>query len=195
MTVGRPLAYDPDEVLDAAMHLFWRQGYEATSVQELMTSMKLSKSSLYQAFGSKHQLFLLCIDHYHEITLTDMQARLAQCPTALDFIAETLYQVATQDNELANPRGCLVTNTATEFSQSDADIARSVRKGLAGYQSVFRAVAVKGLADGSIRKDWDADVLAHYLVTGMSGLRTMVKAGIEPAVLRQTVAVMVESVE
>jgi TetR/AcrR family transcriptional repressor of nem operon len=195
MSIGRPLAYSPDKVLDAAMRLFWRQGYEATSMQDLMKSMQLSKSSLYQAFGNKHQLFLRCMKRYHEITITEMQNQLARCQTGLDFISETLYQVVNQDNVLANPRGCLVTNTATEFSQSDSAIAISVRKGLMGYQSVFMAAAIKGQADGSIRTDWDPDVLSQYLVTSMSGLRTMVKAGIGPAALRQTVAVIVETVQ
>jgi TetR/AcrR family transcriptional repressor of nem operon len=194
MSVGRPLAYSPDKVLDAAMRLFWRQGYEATSVQDLMESMQLSKSSLYQAFGNKKQLFLRCIERYHRITMSEMQARLARCRTGRDFISDTLYQVVSLDNEPAKPRGCLVTNTATEFFKLDSAIAISVRKALSDYQSVFMAAAVKGQADGSIRKDWDPDVLSQYLVTSMSGLRTMDKAGIERSVLRQTVAAITEAV-
>ncbi len=195
MSLGRPLTYDPEQVLDAAMRLFWRQGYEGTSLQDLMNGMRLSKSSLYQAFGSKRQLFLRCIGRYQKLTLAEMEARLDRCPTGHAFVAETLLQVVDQDNELANPRGCLVTNTATEFSQSDAAIATSVRQGLAAYQAVFQAAAVRGQADGSIRRDWTPELLAQYLVTGMSGLRTMVKAGIDPGVLRRTVDALVETVQ
>ena len=55
-TVGRPLEFDPNAALEAAMHQFWSKGYEHTSLQDLVTAMNLSKSSLYQAFGSKQQL-------------------------------------------------------------------------------------------------------------------------------------------
>jgi TetR/AcrR family transcriptional regulator, transcriptional repressor for nem operon len=194
MPLGRPRQYDREAVLDAAMHVFWSKGYEATSMQDLMDSMQLSKSSLYQAFGSKHNLFLLCIQRYHKLTMADMRQRLARSETGLDFIAETLRQVIAENNELANPRGCLVTNTATEFAQSDSAIAISVSSGLKGYQAVFRAAASKGQADGSVDGKWVPDVLAQFLVNNMNGLRTMVKAGTDQASLQKMVDVIVDTV-
>ncbi len=195
MPIGRPLEYDPDTVLDAAMRLFWRQGYEATSMGDLMEGMRLSKSSLYQAFGNKRQLFLRCIERYHELTMAEMRDRLANSETGREFISETLTKVVTDDNEIANPRGCLVTNTATEFAQSDSAVAVSVSNGLQGYRAMFRAAVIKGQADGSVSKDWEPDTLAQYLVTNMSGLRTMVKAGTDPAILEQMVAVIVDTIQ
>lgn len=66
MICGRPLEYDIDTALDAAMHLFWEQGYEATSMSDLLRAMGLSKSSLYHRFGGKKELFLQCMARYSE---------------------------------------------------------------------------------------------------------------------------------
>ena len=192
--MGRPLEYDPDTVLDAAMQLFWQQGYEATSLQDLLQAMSLSKSSLYQAFGSKHKLFLRCIDQYHQQVMDEMQERLHTSEIGIQFVVETLSNVITDANELANPKGCLVTNTANEFAQADTQIALKVFTGLDGYRDMFRQAVEKGQRDGSIRPDMSSDQLANYLVTSMSGLRTMVKAGSDQTILQQTVDVIVATV-
>jgi TetR/AcrR family transcriptional repressor of nem operon len=144
MTLGRPQQYNTEAVIDSAMNLFWRQGYEATSMRDLTSQMALSKSSLYQAFGSKHALFLRCIEHYHQITISQMQARLDASESGLDFISRTLIQVIPEVNEVTNPRGCLVTNSASEFAQSDAQIASCIFKCLQAYQNIFSLAIVKG---------------------------------------------------
>ena len=193
MKIGRPLEYNPDEVLDAAMHIFWRQGYDATSLQDLLEGMHLSKSSLYQAFGSKRNLFLQCIRRYHELTMADLQERLLTSDSGLQFVTETLSGVVKEVNEVANPRGCLVTNTANEFAQSDSQIAMRVANGLEGYRDMFRKAIKKGQQDGSVRTDIEAELLANYLVTSMSGLRTMVKAGTSHMMLENMVEVIVDT--
>ncbi len=175
------------------MRLFWQQGYEATSLQDLLDHTRLSKSSLYQAFGTKRQLFLRCIARYREMTMAEMQERLASCDTGWSFIAETLNKVVSDASEIANPRGCLVTNTATEFAQSDPAIAGSVSQGLQGYLDMFRAAVHKGQSDSSVRADRDPEALSQYLVTSMSGLRTMVKAGTDPEVLKEIIAVILDT--
>lgn len=194
MKIGRPLEYDPDDVLDAAMHMFWRQGYDATSLQDLLEGMNLSKSSLYQAFGSKRNLFFQCIKRYQELTMAEMQERLLKSESGLQFVIETLSGVVKEVNEVANPKGCLVTNTANEFSQSDSQIAMRVAHGLDGYRDMFRQAIKKGQQDGSVRSDIEAELLANYLLTSMSGLRIMVKAGTNHTTLENMVEVIVDTV-
>jgi TetR/AcrR family transcriptional regulator, transcriptional repressor for nem operon len=194
MTMGRPLEYEPDTVLEAAMQLFWQQGYEATSLHDLLREMKLSKSSLYQAFGSKHKLFLRCIERYHYQMMAEMWDRLLNANSGLQFVSDTFAIVITEANELANPKGCLMTNTANEFAQSDTQIALKVAHGLDGYCDMFCKAILKGQSDGSIRTDITADKLASYLVTNMNGLRTMVKAGTDEKILQQTVHIIISSI-
>ncbi|HEY4745232.1 MAG TPA: TetR/AcrR family transcriptional regulator, partial [Desulfuromonadaceae bacterium] len=96
MTYGRPLAYDPDRALDAAMQLFWLHGYEATSLQDLLQAMGLSKSSLYQGFGGKKELFLRCVNRYCEEMATKLQALLDEAGSGLAFIETVLLNSASE---------------------------------------------------------------------------------------------------
>lgn len=177
------------------MHLFWQYGYEATSLQTLVAEMDLSRSSFYQAFGSKHDLFLLCLERYREQTTVMLQNRLAAAPSGRDFIAGTLEWAIEEAAAGTGATGCLIMNTATEFAQQNQPIAALVTQGLESYRTIFEAAAKRGQREGSIRTDKAADVLAGYLVTTMGGLRTMVKAGTDLTSLNEMVNVAMDAIE
>ena len=193
MSIGRPLEYSSEQVLDTAMGLFWRKGYEATSLQDLVGAMGLSRSSFYQAFGSKRELFLSCLERYQESTALDLATRLDDAATGRDFIEDTLLWAIEEVIEGVDPKGCLVVNTATEFAQRDEQVAARVSQGFDKYRAIFLAAARRGQEDGSVRNDKEATLLANYLVTSMSGLRTMVKAGTHIEVLRGMVAMVMSA--
>ena len=194
MSLGRPQQYNTEAVIDSAMNLFWRRGYEATSMRDLTSRMELSRSSFYQAFGSKHALFLRCIEYYHQVTISQMQERLDSSESGFDFISRTLTQVITEDNEVTNPRGCLVTNSASEFAQSDAQVASCIFKCLQAYQDIFSLAIVKGQGDGSLKYSKDPVLLARFLVSNMSGLRIMLKAGTSREALEEMVEIILDTV-
>lgn len=193
MSIGRPLEYGSEQVLDIAMGLFWRKGYEATSLQDLVGEMGLSRSSFYSAFGSKRQLFLSCLQRYEEATALDLTTRLHGAVTGRDFIEDTLLWAIEEAIEGADPKGCLVVNTANELAQRDKQVAAQVSQGFDKYRAIFLAAAIRGQEDGSVSNDKEATLLANYLVTSMSGLRTMVKAGTDLEVLRGIVAMVVSA--
>lgn len=86
MAIGRPIEFNPDEVVGAAMRAFWAKGYEATSLQDLLHATRLSKSSLYQAFGGKQLLFGRCMESYTDQMVAMLRERLANSATPLAFI-------------------------------------------------------------------------------------------------------------
>ncbi|MEZ4652849.1 MAG: helix-turn-helix domain-containing protein [Candidatus Eisenbacteria bacterium] len=94
MGIGRPLEFDPEVALKNATELFWRRGYEATSLQDLLGATGLSKSSLYQTFGSKHELFEQCMSAYRHRLVRDLRERLDASPCGLRFIESVLLEVA-----------------------------------------------------------------------------------------------------
>lgn len=177
MNIGRPLEFDPEQALDAAMHAFWRGGYEATSLQDLLTAMGLSKSSFYQAFGSKQRLFERCLRRYWENVAASMLENSNQAASGRQYIAELLYSVADGACSGEKPRGCLVMNTANEFGQGDPLVAAWVAEGVGRFTAVFKATLQRAQQEGGIAADKDLDALAHYLVSSLTGLKTMVKAG------------------
>jgi TetR/AcrR family transcriptional repressor of nem operon len=177
MTMGRPAEFDRDRVLDAAMQLFWQKGYEATSLADLLNTMSLSKSSLYQTFGSKHELFDACLSRYRDMLVTDMQTALDNAGSARQFIEQIFYGVAAETKSSATRRGCLVMNTASEFAQRDPIVSRRVAASTRAFGKVFSSAVRQAQHEGDIPTHHDPDVLASYLVSSMTGLRTMVKAG------------------
>lgn len=195
MNIGRPLEFDPEQALDAAMHVFWSSGYEATSLQDLLKAMGLSKSSFYQTFGSKQRLFERCIGHYRENMAAMMLERLEKAASGRQFIAEMLYAAADEANGPLKPRGCLVMNTANEFSQQDPAIAEGVALSVDRFKKVFHAAVRRAQEEGDIAAGKDAAVLAQYLVSSMSGLKTMVKAGAGGEAVRDIVRVVLTALD
>jgi len=174
MSQGRPLEFDPHLALQKAMELFWCRGYEATSLQELLTTMDISKSSFYQAFGSKHELFECCLKAFRERQVRRMTTALAQAPSGKTFL---------------HPKGCLIMNTATEFSGRDAVVADLVGEGARQFAGVFQSAIERAQTDGEIAAEKDARVLARYVVSTISGLKTMAKAGMPAAAIEEVAEV------
>lgn len=181
---GRPLEFDPDIALGLATDVFWRQGYENTSVQDLLLAMDLSKSSLYQTFGSKQELFERCLDRYGDTMVASLRKLLGQSASGLDFIRAFLETVIEEARGVCEARGCLVLNTASEFARRDPRISRAVSQNLDRFHALMREAVLRAQREGGIAADRDATMLAGFLINSMSGLKTLSKAGVGEARLR-----------
>ena len=175
--LGRPREFDENGAREVAMQLFWAKGYEATSLSNLLAAMGISKSSFYQTFESKHTLFEQCLNQYRDIIVSSMSKGLANAPTSMAFIRHALVDIANDTNDPLGRRGCLIMNTASEFSQRDSSIARCVEAGIQATKDIFLQAVKAAQADGDISSNTRADILADYLVTVVSGLKSQVKAG------------------
>ncbi len=193
MSIGRPLEFDPEQALDSALAVFWSQGYEATSLQDLLQATALSKSSFYQAFHSKRALFERCLDRYRDRVAHDLGERLNQAMSGRAFIEDTLRGIAEEARHQRRPRGCLVMNTANEFSQSDAKLARRVASGVESFRKVFLAAVQRGQREGGISREHPPEALANFLVSSITGLRTMVKAGTDAAIVEGVIEVTLKA--
>lgn len=189
MICGRPLKYDPEAVLDAAMHLFWEQGYEATSMNDLLQAMKLSKSSLYQRFGGKKELFLQCMTRYSEESRARLRVELEQAASGLEFIRELLLHTSSEAGANECKRGCLLMNTASEFAQQDPEIASRVVSGIEGFRSILQLAIRRGQDEGEISANHSAEALSSYLMSSVAGLKTMVKGGADECQAREIVEI------
>ncbi len=181
---GRPLEFDPDTALASAMDVFWKQGFENTSMQDLLVAMDLSKSSLYQTFGNKQALFERCLGRYGDTMVAALRAMLAESPSGMDFIRVFLESVLDEARGVCEARGCLLLNTASEFADRDPSVARVVSLGLDRFHALLRDAVVRAQGEGDIPAGHDPAVLASFLVNGMSGLKTLSKAGVDEARLR-----------
>jgi TetR/AcrR family transcriptional repressor of nem operon len=171
--LGRPAEYDKERSLNAALAVFWRKGYEATSLADLCEAMGMSKSTLYAVFGDKRQLFLSAIRAYSDGLLAELRKNYDLSAGPIEFIEGILRSVAREAGPRGERRGCLVMNSATEFAQSDRDVARIVSHTLEQMAALFATALTR---DGTIRLG-APDLMALYLVSTIAGMKTMVKGG------------------
>ena len=195
MTVGRPIEFDPVQALDAAMRVFWQRGYKATSLDDLLAAMDLSKSSFYQTFGCKSELFQKCLESYRDSSVDHLRTMLDQAASGRAFMETILGNVADRVNDPMGRAGCLLVNTASEFAQRDPQIAALVTKALARTEDLFYAAVCRAQSEGDIPKSADARSLALYLVTSIGGLRGMARAGASPEKIRTVVKVIMNSLK
>jgi len=188
------MQYDPDRALHAAMQLFWSKGYEATSMQDLLTAMGLSKSSLYQGFGGKKELFMRCLERYRSHMHDAFRQLLETSDSGLKFIETVLFNSAA---EARHPdqlrRGCLLMNTATEFAQKDRQVAEHVTTGFKGLRKALKVAVQRGQQDGSITTKQDAGILADYLSCSLGGIKTVVKGGADEKTVKEIVGVILKA--
>ena len=193
MSSGRPIQFDPDWALSAATAAFWSKGYEATSLQDVLGATHLSKSSLYQAFGGKPELFRRCTARYADEMVRQLHEQLRTASSTLEFLRATLMQIAGEGASTATPRGCLIMNTAAEFGQRDPAFAECVDQGISRFRAVLQLALSRGQKAGEIRREPSAATLADYVISSIAGIRTMVKAGAKPRTLHAIVDIVLES--
>ncbi len=195
MTHGRPLGFDPALALQQAAEVFWQHGYEATSLQDLLAAMGISKSSFYQAFDSKHALFTRALDWFRERQVGQMRGALSACASPRAFIAAVLRSTADEATGSQPRKGCLIMNTATEFAGRDLLIAERVDNSTRAFAAVFEDAVRQAQQAGEIAPAKDAAALARFIVTTMSGLRTMAKAGMPAAAIEEVAEVALSALD
>ena len=173
--VGRPKEFDRDEVLAKAIDVFWANGYEATSLDELTRAMGIGRGSLYNEFGDKHSLFVQALDRYRFERFAQLEALLEAAPSARAGIAAVFQR--TMDWLWADgPRhGCLMVNSAAELAASDAAVAERARQSFDRFAQAFRSSLERGQREGELDASLDVRVTASYLAGAFIGLRLLAK--------------------
>lgn len=181
MSLGRPLGYDPSNVLEAAMQTFWVHGYDGTSLSDLLTATGLSKSSFYQAFGSKEAVFQRALAHYCQGLAARLSARLESSPSGWEFLEGVVMTAVDEARDAVTPRGCMIVNVATEFSTRDPRVSALLAEGMQQIVRIFAAAVTRAQREGCIERSRDPELMGRYVMSSLSGLRTLVKLGEGPA--------------
>ena len=195
MNIGRPRKFDSEQALQAAMQVFWSNGYEATSLQDLIEAMQISKSSFYQTFESKHQLFQNCINHYQNSFIRDITEALNNAKSGRAFIEDTFYSLAVKAKPSGDRRGCLILNCASEFAQRDPVIAKLISKSIKQMTDVFLSAVKRAQQEGGISPHKKPLPLARYLLSSMNGLTAMIKAGANPREVKEVTQVILTALD
>ncbi len=192
--MARPREFDKERVIQRAMHVFWRHGFEATSLDELLSATGLSKSSLYGAFGDKRSLFMATLEAYRQERRAQLMAVLTGGPTARDAVHAFLRGVVRDAADPDAAYGCMICNEAVEFGAHDEEVRSIVIADFNEIEDAFTATINRGQGDGSITSSSEPRKLARFLTTAMQGLQVMIRAQAEPARLEDAVDVMIAAI-
>ena len=176
------------------MRAFWSRGYEATSIQHLVERTGIQRGSLYGAFGDKRALFLAAIEHYDRVMTGKLLATLDAPGSGLGAIRRFFRLKVDAAQERSRPRGCLVTNSATELAPRDRRTASRIGATLGRIEAAFHRAVIRGQQAGEIDPERDARALARFLTSSAQGLSVMAKASPERAPLEDIVKVTMEVV-
>ncbi|NJN21142.1 MAG: TetR/AcrR family transcriptional regulator [Leptolyngbya sp. RL_3_1] len=192
--MARPKTFEREAVLAKAMAVFWEKGYEATSMQDLVQAMGINRGSLYDTFQDKRHLFLAAIAHYTDTVIQETVSVL-QAPDASRAAIEAHFKGLVERVVDSHCRGCLITNTVLELAARDADVALRLRASLQKVEDGFFRALGRAQDRGEIAPDRNLRALAHYLTTCIQGLRVISQVNPHPDALKQTVALMLRSLD
>ncbi|WP_338681530.1 TetR family transcriptional regulator [Streptomyces acidiscabies] len=179
--MARTKEFDPDAALQSALDLFWRRGYEATSMADLVEHLGIARASIYATFGSKHDLYLKALDRYSDLNLSFLVRELSAPGPALPGVRAVVRRFAAEaTGDPDRRRGCLIVNTAAELAPHDPAAARLVEAGWEQLETLLHSALVRAQAQGELTQDRDPRALARMLLVFLQGLRIIGKASTDP---------------
>lgn len=171
--MGRSKEFDESVVLQKAMKLFWEQGYEKTSMNDLVEHMGIHRRSLYDTFGDKHTLFLRAVDYYQELIKREIQIKIAHTKTSKQAIQLVFESVIEGYND--SPRGCLMVNSATEMALYDKEVEERVEKAFMEAEEMLIDIVRKGQETGEFSCDYKPEILGEILQNSLLGIRVLLR--------------------
>ncbi|CAA0104014.1 HTH-type transcriptional repressor ComR [Zhongshania aliphaticivorans] len=185
--MARPRQFDRQQALDAAMQVFWMQGYSASSLQQLLDAMQINRGSLYAAFGDKAGLFTEVVNHYHDsmqaVVLEILNNQENPAQGIRDVFDITLFMLNKDERAL----GCLLVNTVNELSAIDTNLQQCASEKLDVIEQGLIETCRRAQAQEQMITTVSADEAGKMLMTCMIGLRVQSRRGVEELPLRQSV--------
>jgi len=176
MGMGRPREFDMDRALDHALEVFWRNGYEGTSIAELTQAMGINPPSLYAAFGNKEELFRKALQRYVEQHGRYWDDALA-APTARGMVEHLLREAANFLSNECNPRGCLMVRSVVSCSDAAEAIQHQLASQRSEAEARVRARLERAKDEGLMPPDLDPGDFARYVMAVMEGMAVRAAGG------------------
>jgi AcrR family transcriptional regulator len=190
-SVGRPKTFEKEEILKLAMHHFWEYGYSSTSLDELLKSMGIKKSSFYRTFKSKEEVFSLSLDLYRKETfawLNEMQRELGTKEALTQMVKTSILDV----QETGKVKGCLLMNSTKENYQSTPSLRHQID---VEFDAVFEFVKnfiKQAKAKGEITNPLKPKKIAMRYLTIYNGIIMMLQARADTKMVKESLGMVDE---
>lgn len=176
--MARPVEFDENKVLTSAMEQFWREGYEASSVQKLLDCTGINRGTLYNSFGNKDTLFKSCVDQYNKLVEKQIENSLRNGSlNAWDAISayfdEAVFNVSNKHRSM----GCLLTNSLCESINYDREMKKVLRTSLATIRKPLLERLKEARKKGRLKKGVSVEFAADILMNTLHGVRVNSREG------------------
>jgi len=173
---GRPREFDEDKALDAAMMVFWKKGYDATSLSDLTDAMGINRPSLYSALGNKEELFQKALERYAQRNTRLFNECLAAA-TAREGIEKLMREAVKLFADPKNPGGCLGIQSVVTCSSVSSQFKKDRERKRDEFESMLKKRFDRAVDEGELPADTDTLDLARYYSVVIQGLSIQAKAG------------------
>jgi TetR/AcrR family transcriptional repressor of nem operon len=182
----RPREFETQVAIDQAMAVFQKKGYKGSSLHDLICAMKISKSSFYETFGSKHELFLTTLARFHEVKAVYCSIDPASNTPAKSVITEIYRGLI--ESVVEGKGGCMFGNCAIEFSNTDPDVTVQMRSGINHLEQLFYQILICGQKNSEISDKLNIQAIAKQLTMTFYGLQIMANTNMDRNVLEELVS-------
>jgi TetR/AcrR family transcriptional repressor of nem operon len=169
MTAGRPKDFDEAAVLDKAVELFWKKGYEATSLEQLLAAMGMGKGSMYHNFGNKREVFKLTLNRFSQKFIGWLDTELTKAKDPIAFIKDYFRGIPKQGAD-DHKKGCFLGNTVAELACIDPGLEKLAAEHLERMEGIFYKHIKNAQQLGKLKSKEDARLLARHLINLWNGL-------------------------
>lgn len=174
----RNIEFDVEQSVDRATHIFWDQGYENTSLDDLLKSMQISPGSFYNKFQSKKRLYRICLDHYNEKFTSRRTTLLLDENRPVQQAVRAFFRLVIQEIARSKgPKGCLMTNSLCAEVLSEDDLSKYVLGGMRELTAKIRARLTEAVRTEELPAEFDAATTADLLISWIQGLNKGAQMG------------------
>lgn len=162
--MGRSISFNKELALNKAMYLFWKKGYDATSISDLIETMAISRSTLYDSFGNKEELFKLVLEHYKNYGYRKRNLLFSGIDTKASlksFFYEHIEECYSDDI----PKSCIITNSSLLIGNIDPSIEEILLNDFNELEKVFKQVIEEGKKKGEISQEANAELVSYSLLS------------------------------
>jgi TetR/AcrR family transcriptional repressor of nem operon len=181
--MARPKEFDQGKALQSAVRVFSQQGFAATSTDELMRAMDISRQSMYDTFGDKRALYLKALDMYVTESVEAIGVELMKPGPAIAAIRNALVRFS-ERKDLSSSDGCMGLNAISEFGQRDAEVSRITRKAARKQRLTLIRILDRAVQGGEIGAGTNVSSMADFFESTLAGIRMAAKAGKSRTALR-----------
>ncbi|WP_219836821.1 TetR/AcrR family transcriptional regulator [Paenibacillus sp. R14(2021)] len=169
--MARTKEFNIDDAIEKAIQVFRAKGYEGTSMQDLVDALGLSRSSIYETFGSKKDLYLSALDRYGDSTSESLTAVLYEAGPTRELLLRFFDKFIAHNT----PHSCLMVNASLEMCDH-ADVSARVQASMAGNERAFYQLLTRAMSNGELKGSPNLRALSKYLVNVRNGITVSASA-------------------